>query len=35
MSVFKNDRLIRMLNYLPVDRIPVWIMRQAGRTDPE
>ena len=35
MSVFKNDRLIRVLNYLPVDRIPVWMMRQAGRTDPE
>jgi len=35
MSVFKNDRLIRVLNYLPVDRIPVWLMRQAGRTDPE
>ncbi len=34
MSVFKNDRLNRVLNYLPVDRIPVWIMRQAGRTDP-
>ncbi|RTZ91964.1 MAG: hypothetical protein DSY93_02380, partial [SAR324 cluster bacterium] len=30
MSVFKNDRLIRLLNYLPVDRIPVWMMRQAG-----
>jgi len=35
MSVFKNDRLIRVLNYLPVDRIPVWMMRQAGRTDTE
>jgi len=35
MSVFKNDRLIRVLNYLPVDRIPVWMMRQAGRTDPK
>jgi len=35
MSVFKNDRLIRVLNYLPVDRIPVWMMRQAGRSDPE
>jgi len=35
MSVIKNDRLIRVLNYLPVDRIPVWMMRQAGRTDPE
>jgi len=35
MSVLKNDRLSRVLNYLPVDRIPVWMMRQAGRTDPE
>jgi len=35
MSAFKNDRLIRVFNHLPVDRIPVWIMRQAGRTDPE
>ena len=35
MSVIKNDRLKRVLNYLPVDRIPVWMMRQAGRTDPE
>ena len=35
MSVFKNDRLIRVLNHLPVDRIPVWMMRQAGRTDPQ
>ena len=35
MSVFKNDRLLRILNHLPVDRVPVWLMRQAGRTDPE
>ncbi len=35
MSVLKNDRLLRILNHLPVDRVPVWIMRQAGRTDPE
>ena len=34
MTLFKNDRLIRVINHLPVDRIPVWIMRQAGRTDP-
>ena len=35
MSVLKNDRLLRILNHLPVDRVPVWIMRQAGRTDPQ
>ncbi len=35
MNLLKNDRLVRVLNQLPVDRVPVWIMRQAGRTDPE
>ena len=35
MSYIKNDRLLRVLNHLPVDRVPVWLMRQAGRTDPE
>ena len=35
MTSLKNDRLLRVLNHLPVDRVPVWIMRQAGRTDPE
>ena len=35
MSSLKNDRLLRVLNHLPVDRVPVWLMRQAGRTDPE
>ena len=35
MSALKNDILVRVLNHLPVDRIPVWMMRQAGRTDPE
>ncbi len=35
MITLMNDRLLRVLNNLPVDRVPVWIMRQAGRTDPE
>ena len=35
MALIKNDRLLRVLNHLPVDRVPVWMMRQAGRTDPE
>ena len=30
----KNDLLLRVINHLPVDRVPVWMMRQAGRTDP-
>tara|TARA_Y100001970_G_C14231735_1_gene859072 strand:+ start:1030 stop:2079 length:1050 start_codon:yes stop_codon:yes gene_type:complete len=35
MTKLKNDLLIRVINKLPVERVPVWIMRQAGRTDPE
>lgn len=35
MSQLKNDRYLRVLQCLPVDYTPIWMMRQAGRYLPE
>ncbi len=35
MIQLKNDRLLKTIRREPIDRTPIWIMRQAGRYLPE
>ena len=35
VPTLSNDLLFRAINLQPVPRVPVWMMRQAGRSDPE